>query len=64
MTKRKLDAHWAKDEHNVRCPYTMEELARRVDEICGCAGKYDCQCISVFNRARSELWYEHNVKAR
>lgn len=37
-----------------------EDIAQRMMQICGCAGKYDCDCVSVQSRARSELWFEHN----
>ncbi|KVP16981.1 hypothetical protein WJ84_01530 [Burkholderia ubonensis] len=28
--------------------------------ICGCKGVYDCDCVTVENQARRELWTEHN----
>lgn len=43
-------------------PFTEAELSDRIDSICGCKGQYDCRCISVFNKAFSELWYEYNTK--
>ncbi len=39
---------------------TSEILETRIDEICGCKGCHDCDCVSVFNRATRELWGEHN----
>jgi hypothetical protein len=41
--------------------YSGEELATRMMEICGCKGKYDCDCVSVKNMASMELWYRHNA---
>lgn len=37
------------------------DLEARIDLICGCNGKYDCDCVSVFNQASRELWTEHNT---
>jgi hypothetical protein len=45
-------------------PFSADDLEARIDKICGCAGQWDCNCVSVFNRAMSELWYEHNSKPR
>jgi hypothetical protein len=42
----------------------MAEFEARVNKICGCTGQHDCDCVSVFNKASSELWYEHNTKDR
>lgn len=41
-----------------------EKIKERMMQICGCKGQHDCDCVSVENRARSELWYEHNTAAR
>lgn len=41
-------------------PIRGEDIAQRMMNICGCAGKYDCDCVSVQNRAQGELWFEHN----
>ncbi len=45
-------------------PFTGEQIAQRVMRICGCQGRYDCNCVSVINQARIELWTEHNTQAR
>jgi hypothetical protein len=42
--------------------YSSEELAQRMMQICGCKGQWDCDCISVQNKARSELWGEYNCR--
>lgn len=44
-------------------PFTGEQIAERVMRICGCRGRYDCNCVSVINQARIELWTEHNTRA-
>ena len=40
---------------------TGEQIKERMMAICGCSGKYDCDCVSVKNMATSELWYEYNT---
>ena len=44
-------------------PIKGEAIAQRMMRICGCKGKFDCDCVSVENQARSELWYERNASA-
>ena len=39
----------------------QEAIEQAIDRVCGCAGKYDCDCVSVFNRAKGEEWYRHNA---
>ncbi|MGL4585292.1 MAG: hypothetical protein ACRCVU_20235, partial [Flavobacterium sp.] len=36
---------------------TGKQIKERMMAICGCLGKYDCDCVSIKNRAISELWY-------
>lgn len=43
-------------------PFSQAELDARIDAICGCEGKYDCDCVSVSNQAKIELWTEYNTK--
>lgn len=64
MRERKIDKHWVSDGAYTPCPYTMEEFQARVDKICGCSGRHDCDCVSVFNQARVELWTEGNERNR
>lgn len=45
-------------------PFSAEQLEKRIDDICGCAGRHDCDCISVFNKSTSALWSEHNSALR
>lgn len=45
-------------------PFTQAELDKRMDEICGCNGRHDCECVTVFNQAKSELWGEYNTRQR
>jgi hypothetical protein len=44
--------------------YTQAEIEARIDRICGCVGGDDCDCVSVFNRARVQLWTEYNGRPR
>lgn len=43
-------------------PFTREELESRMDSICRCRGQYDCDCVTVVNQARAEL-YAAAIKA-
>jgi hypothetical protein len=45
-------------------PFTQAELDKRMDQICGCRGQLDCQCVTVFNQAYSELWGEYNARGK
>lgn len=47
-----------------KCPpgTSSETLEAKIDAICGCAGCFDCDCISVFNKAKCELWMEYHGK--
>jgi hypothetical protein len=42
-------------------PISGEAITNRMMAICGCKGQYDCDCVSVQNLARMELWYLHNA---
>jgi len=43
---------------------TQEAIELEIDALCGCAGRHDCDCVSVFHRARSEAWYRHNTATK
>jgi DNA-binding CsgD family transcriptional regulator len=45
-----------------REPFTSADLEARIDAICGCNGRWDCDCVSVFSQALGQLWFEHNSK--
>lgn len=45
-------------------PISGISIVERALAICGCKGKYDCDCVSVMNQARRELWTEHNQRTR
>jgi hypothetical protein len=45
-------------------PISGAALALRMQAICGCAGQYDCDCVTVRNRAGQELWTEYNQAMR
>lgn len=57
---RKIGSDWIREDS----PFTMEQLEERADKVCGCNGRYDCDCVSVFNQASRELWTEHNGRCR
>jgi hypothetical protein len=40
---------------------TEAEAEALIDKLCGCAGKWDCDCVSVFSQARSAAWDAHNT---
>jgi hypothetical protein len=42
-------------------PISGERIAERMMAICRCKGQYDCDCTSIQNEARAQLWYEHNT---
>jgi hypothetical protein len=45
-------------------PFSSEEFEKRVDKICGCEGRWDCDCVGCFGQARMELWTEYNERNR
>jgi len=45
-------------------PFAGDVIAQRMMKICGCAGTYNCDCVTVKNMALRELWTEHNANAR
>jgi len=45
-------------------PISGADVTTRMVAICGCAGMHACQCVSIENQARRELWTEHNQRQR
>lgn len=43
-------------------PFTAEEVSARMDELCGCFGRHDCDCVSVLNQAMGDLWAKANTE--
>jgi hypothetical protein len=41
-------------------PFTSDDVEKRIDHICGCKGKHDCDCVTVFSKAFSQAWYKAN----
>ena len=39
------------------------DIEARIDALCSCRGRYDCACVSVFNQAQQQAWFEYNSKA-
>lgn len=52
----------ALQEMTGREPFTSAELEARIDALCGCNGRWNCNCVSVFGLALQQLWFEHNSK--
>jgi hypothetical protein len=40
---------------------SQADIERAVDAVCGCQGRWDCDCVSVFNKARGDAWAAHNT---
>lgn len=49
-----------------RWPPSMsaEEIELAIDRLCGCEGRFDCDCVSVFGKARGDAWQAHNMAGR
>ena len=43
-------------------PISGEAVTTRMVAICGCKGAYACDCVSIENQARRELWTERNLQ--
>ena len=43
-------------------PITQAQIEACIDAVCGCGGKWDCDCVSVFNRARFNAWYAYTSR--
>lgn len=39
---------------------SQNEVEKAIDNHCGCSGNIVCNCVSVFNEAKRELWGKHN----
>lgn len=52
------DSNW-----HMPAPFTVQDVEDRMDSICGCAGRNDCDCDFIRNTATGQLWYEHNIKS-
>lgn len=42
-------------------PIKGTAIAAKMASICGCQGKFNCDCVSIRNQARRELWTERNL---
>lgn len=47
-----------------RGPFSGAQIAERMMSICGCSGKYDCDCVSINNQAVQELYSEYNQRGK
>jgi hypothetical protein len=45
-------------------PISGQAITNRMMTICGCKGAFACDCVTVENQARRELWTEHNARLR
>ncbi|WP_434716158.1 hypothetical protein [Paraburkholderia sp. A3RO-2L] len=45
-------------------PIAGHAITERMMAICGCKGAFACQCVTVENQARRELWAEYNERLR
>ena len=43
---------------------SIAEIDALINATCGCKGNYDCDCVSVFNKAKIEAWTKHNMTQR
>lgn len=43
-------------------PIGGEKIEQAIDDLCGCAGRQDCDCVSVFNQANRKAWGDFNTK--
>lgn len=52
--------------HGRRWPPNMsvEDIDKAIDDLCGCAGKYDCDCVSVTSQACGEAWEKYSTRER
>lgn len=41
---------------------TQEQVEQEIDKLCGCKGRWNCDCVSVFNQVCTESWGRHNTK--
>ena len=52
--------------HGRRWPPNMsvEDIDKAIDDLCGCAGKWDCDCVSVTSQACGKAWETYNTRER
>lgn len=43
-------------------PISGAAIRERMMSLCGCQGRYDCDCVALRNQVTRELWSEHNVR--
>lgn len=39
---------------------TPSQIEDEIDRRCGCLGRYECNCVSIFNGACIDAWFKHN----
>lgn len=42
----------------------QEAIEQAIDKLCGCGGKWDCDCVSVFNQVGVNEWTRFNTRAK
>lgn len=42
----------------------QEEVEIVIDRLCGCAGRWNCNCVACFNQVRGETWGAYNTERK
>ena len=53
--------YWSEQSSGIPTPFTPQQALDEIHGMCGCAGKYDCDCVSVVNKVHVKLWTEANL---
>ena len=43
---------------------TPAEIEQAINAVCGCKADWDCDCVSVFNKACGDAWGRHNTTGK
>ena len=41
---------------------SSHDIEEAINRVCGCSGCEDCDCVSVFNKAKIDAWTTHNSR--
>jgi len=55
--------HRRKPQDKKKWPPNMsaDEIEEAINKVCGCAGRHNCDCASVFNGACGDAWFHYNT---